>query len=280
MYNEPITSQSNTVFAQDIAALDYFDAHVHLDLMPTAGEVARSASSHNFGFFSCGVSPTDFPNTSKTLTGRANQPTAPGIRIGIGAHPWWIADGQVSKADIEMMLDTISDVRFIGEIGLDFSSRFNDAEVRKRQLHAFKSICRKVAQTPADDAPKILSIHAVKSVDAVLDVLEETKALNRCRAILHWFSGSSDQLHRAILAGCWFSVGEKSLKTGKGREYAKVYPADRLLTETDLPSSEHPACSIEDLLAGIERACKGLSQARGYDVQDEVIANAATLFGA
>ena len=38
--------------------------------------------------------------------------------------------------------------------------------------------------------------------------------------------------------------------------------------------------SIDDLLAGIERACKGLSQARGYDVQDEVIANAATLFGA
>ncbi|MFC2377328.1 MAG: TatD family deoxyribonuclease, partial [Lancefieldella sp.] len=60
---------------------------------------------------------------------------------------------------------------------------------------------------------------------------------------------------------------------------AKVYPKDRLLTETDLPSSAHPACSIDDLLAGIERACKGLSQARGYDVQDEVIANAATLFG-
>ncbi len=280
MYNEPPTSQSNTVSAQDIAALNYFDAHVHLDLMSTAGEVARSVSSHNFGFFSCGVSPTDFPNTSKTLTGRANQPTAPGIRIGIGAHPWWIADGRINNADIEMMLDTISDVRFIGEIGLDFSSRFNDAEVRKRQLHAFKSICRKVAQTPADDAPKILSIHAVKSVDAVLDVLEETKALNRCRAILHWFSGSSDQLHRAVLADCWFSVGEKSLQTSKGREYAKVYPADRLLTETDLPSSAHPACSVEDLLAGIQRACKRLSQARGYDVQDEVIANAATLFGA
>ena len=274
MHSEPPTPQSNTVPAQDIAALDYFDAHVHLDLMPTAGEVARSASSHNFGFFSCGVSPTDFFNTSKTLTGRANQPTAPGIRIGIGAH------GRINNADIEMMLHTISDVRFIGEIGLDFSSRFNDGEVRKRQLQAFKSICLKVAQTPTSNAPKILSIHAVKSVDAVLDVLEETKALNRCRAILHWFSGSSDQLHRAVLAGCWFSVGEKSLKTGKGREYAKVYPADRLLTETDLPSSAHPACSIDDLLAGIERACKGLSQARGYDVQDEVIANAATLFGA
>ena len=280
MHSEPPTPQSNTVPDQDIAALDYFDAHVHLDLMPTAGEVARSASSHNFGFFSCGVSPTDFFNSTKTLTGRANQPTAPGIRIGIGAHPWWIADGRINNTDIEMMLDTISDVRFIGEIGLDFSSRFNDTEAQKRQLQAFKSICLKVAQTPASDAPKILSIHAVKSVDAVLDVLEKTKALNRCRAILHWFSGSSDQLHRAILAGCWFSVGEKSLKTGKGREYAKVYPADRLLTETDLPSSKQPACSLEDLLASLKRGCKGLSQARGYDVCSEVVANAAALFGA
>lgn len=280
MYNEPPTSQSSTLPAQDIAALDYFDAHVHLDLMSTAGAVARSASSHKFGFFSCGVSPTDFFSSTKTLTGKANQPTAPGIRIGIGAHPWWIADGRVSEADIEMMLNAISDVRFIGEIGLDFSSRFNDVEVRKRQLHAFKSICRKVAQTPASDAPKILSIHAVKSADTVLDILEDTGAFNRCRAILHWFSGSSDQLHRAILAGCWFSVGEKSLKTGKGREYAKVYPADRLLTETDLPSSAHPACGIEDLLASLKRACKGLSQARGYDVCSEVVANAAALFGA
>lgn len=280
MYNEPPTSQSSTLPAQDIAALDYFDAHVHLDLMSTADAVARSASSHNFGFFSCGVSPTDFFNSTKTLTGRANQPTAPGIRIGIGAHPWWIADGRVSKADIEMMLDTISDVRFIGEIGLDFSSRFNDVEVRKRQLQAFKSICLAAAHASSGDAPKVLSIHTVKSADTVLDVLEETKALTRCRPVFHWFSGSSDQLQRAIKAGCWFSVGEQSLKTGKGREYAKVYPAHRLLTETDLPSSKQPACSLEDLLASLKRTCKGLSKARGYDVRPEAVANAAALFGA
>ena len=47
-----------------------------------------------------------------------------------------------------------------------------------------------------------------------------------------------------------------------------------------LDATPESARNIEDLLAGIERACRGLSQARGYDVQDEVITNAATLFGA
>lgn len=279
----PDTSQVRfdaTLPSPDIASLDYFDAHVHLDLMSTAPELARSALAHRVGFFSCGVSPADFPRITETIAGTAGCSVASGIRIGLGAHPWWISDGRVGEADLELMLDAISEQRFIGEIGLDFSSRFNVAEMQECQLRAFKSICLAAARTSSDDAPKVLSIHTVRSADTVLDVLEDTGALTRCRPVFHWFSGSSDQLQRAIKAGCWFSVGEQSLKTGKGREYAKVYPAHRLLTETDLPSSKQPACSLEDLLASLKRTCKGLSKAREYDVRPEAVANAAALFGA
>ena len=116
-------------------------------------------------------------------------------------------------------------------------------------------------------------------VDAVLDILEQTGAAQACIPIIHWFSGSSDELQRAIKLGCWFSVGEMSLKTKRGREYAKVYPKDKLLTETDLPSSDHTDIDALDIVDSLKRALLGLSEARGYSVQSEVMANAAGVFG-
>lgn len=99
-----------------------------------------------------------------------------------------------------------------------------------------------------------------------------------CIPIIHWFSGSSNELQRAIKHGCWFSIGEMSLKTKRGREYAKVYPKDKLLTETDLPSSDYTDISAADIVDSLKRALSGLSEARGYSVQTEVMANAAGVF--
>ena len=70
-----------------------------------------------------------------------------------------------------------------------------------------------------------------------------------------------------------------SLKTKRGREYAKVYPQDKLLTETDLPSSNQTDIGAADIVDSLKRALLGLSEARGYSVQSEVMANAAGVFG-
>ena len=70
-----------------------------------------------------------------------------------------------------------------------------------------------------------------------------------------------------------------SLKTKRGREYAKVYPKDKLLIETDLPSSDQTDIDALDIVDSLKRALLGLSEARGYSVQSEVMANAAGVFG-
>ena len=252
--------------------LAYFDAHVHANLMDSPLNVARSSHDAGLAFFTCGVTPHDYLELAPQLTQN-------NIRVGLGAHPWYISDGRVTEKDIELLLELMGETPYIGEIGLDFSSRYCVDGLQELQVKAFTQICARAAELSRNSQPRVLSMHTVRSVDAVLDILEQTGAAQACVPIIHWFSGSSDELQRAIKLGCWFSVGEMSLKTKRGREYAKVYPKDKLLTETDLPSSDHTDISAADIVDSLKRALSGLSEARGYSVQTEVMTNAAGVFG-
>lgn len=252
--------------------LTYFDAHVHANLMNSPLNVARSSSEVGLGLFTCGVTPQDYLKLAPRLT-------QDNIRVGLGAHPWYISDERVTQKDIELLLELMEQTSYIGEIGLDFSSRYCVDGLQELQVKAFTKICARAAELSHNSQPRVLSMHTVRSVDAVLDILEQTDAAQACIPIIHWFSGSSDELQRAIKLGCWFSVGEMSLKTKRGREYAKVYPKDKLLTETDLPSSDHTDIDSTDIVDSLKRALCGLSEARGYSVQCEVMANAAGVFG-
>ena len=252
--------------------LTYFDAHVHANLMDSPLNIARSSNEAELGLFTCGVTPHDYLELAPQLTQN-------NIRVGLGAHPWYISDGRVTEKDIELLLELMGETPYIGEIGLDFSSRYCVDGLQELQVKAFTQICARAAELSRNSQPRVLSMHTVRSVDAVLDILEQTGAAQTCVPIIHWFSGSSNELQRAIKLGCWFSVGEMSLKTKRGREYAKVYPKDKLLTETDLPSSNHTDISSADIVDSLKRALSGLSEARGYSVQSEVMANAAGVFG-
>lgn len=252
--------------------LTYFDAHVHANLMDSPLNVARSSHDAGLAFFTCGVTPHDYLELAPQLT-QGN------IRVGLGAHPWYISDGRVTEKDIELLQELMGETSYIGEIGLDFSSRYCVDGLQDLQVRAFTKICERASNLSQDSKPRVLSMHTVRSVDAVLDILEQTGAAQACIPIIHWFSGSSEELQRAIKLGCWFSVGEMSLKTKRGREYAKVYPKDKLLTETDLPSSDHTDIDSAYIVDSLKRALSGLSEARGYSVQTEVMANAAGVFG-
>ena len=255
-----------------MSSLTYFDAHVHANLMDSPLNVARSSNETELGLFTCGVTPHDYLELVPQLT-------QDNIRVGLGAHPWYISDGRVTEKDIELLLELMGETPYLGEIGLDFSFRYCVDGLQELQVKAFTKICARAAELSRNGQPRVLSMHTVRSVNAVLDILEQTGASQACVPIIHWFSGSSDELQRAIKLGCWFSVGEMSLKTKRGREYAKVYPKDKLLIETDLPFSDHTNISSADIVDSLKRALIGLSEARGYSVQTEVMANAAGVFG-
>lgn len=236
------------------------DAHCHLDWEAAPAAVARACGQRGVALACCTVTPQAF------LAARGALAAAPNVVLGVGAHPWWVADGRVGKQDVELVAELAAEAPLVGEVGLDFSPTRSDAAGNQAQVRALTRIC--VAAAGAGGGPagqRAISLHAVRSAGACLDVLEATGAAARCRCVMHWFSGSSDELGRALRLGCSFSVGERMLGTRRGREYARQLPAARLLLETDLPDGAGQGVGAEGLLASLDRALTALAQVRGVD---------------
>ena len=139
-----------------------FDAHCHLDLMAHPDAVADEATALGLGLFDCGVDPRDFAS----VHGRTCRP--PTVIKGIGLHPWWLADERCGNAEIDLLCQIAAQERFVGEVGLDFSTRFAGSE--PLQIQALDRLCDTLMQHPLTG--RVISIHAVRSAGAVLDVLE------------------------------------------------------------------------------------------------------------
>ena len=227
----------------------FVDMHCHLDLMTNGVEIARAAHAEGIGFFCTTVTPVD------AIDARERFSTCANVRVGSGLHPWWLADGTCGDADVGLLEELAARARYIGEVGLDAGKR--GAESIEAQAAAFERTMRTVSEHP-------LPIHAIRSASRALDILEHTGAARSATCILHWFSGTSDELWRAVRLGCLFSINEHMLATKRGREYARILPGDRLLLETDAPPQlgnpyrldaiEHSLASTLEQLAQIRRA--------------------------
>ena len=159
----------------------------------------------------------------------------------------------------------------IGEIGLDFGWRH--AASREMQTTMFESI----ASWSAERGGKLLSLHSIKAAGETLDVLERSGALEACTCVFHWFSGASDQLKRAVDAGCYFSCGPRMLATKRGREYVKAIPAPRLLLETDAPPEQGQVYSYEELRRGLEDVATSVAAIKGPESLETISQTAQAL---
>ncbi|SDC30275.1 TatD family hydrolase [Parafannyhessea umbonata] len=238
-----------------------FDAHCHLDFMSNMEEVARDAAADGLHVLATTVTPQGYLRTRDALAG------LPNVSVAVGAHPWWVADGRLSTADVEAAADLAGTTRLVGEVGMDFSPKHVPEGSKDVQRAAFRRICAAAAAGSDPARPTVMSIHSVRSAAEVLDVLRTTGCLERCRCVFHWFSGSSDELHAAVVAGCWFSVNPMMLRTRRGREYARQVPLRRLLTETDLPPGEDVPFSAAQIEAALQECLAGIAEARGCDAE-------------
>lgn len=252
-----------------------FDAHCHLDLMTYPNAVADETAAIGLGVFDCGVDPRDFAAAKK----RASR--YPNIIAGVGLHPWWLADGRCGPAEVNLLCEVTAQERYIGEVGLDFSARFAGSE--PLQMQALDRLCDTLVQRPL--AGRVISIHAVRSAGAVLDVLESHGLLipnpDSPAIIFHWFSGTSDELTRARNAGCYFSVNERMLASKRGREYARQIPLDRLLLETDAPAEANAETSAQSLIRSLIRTSERIASPKNCaakHIESEVLANAHSVF--
>lgn len=240
-----------------------FDAHCHLDWAADPEGVAAGLETASTACLACTVTPDGYLAARRRLAGCSN------VLLGAGLHPWWLANGTCGEKDVRLLCELLPEVSLIGEIGLDFSPRRSNAASNELQVRAFRLICAAAAfSSGGKRAPALLSIHAVGSAEVALDVLEATGVLAKCNCVLHWFSGTSDDLARARHLGCWFSMGERMLATRRGREYARQMPANRLLLETDLPEQAGSELAADTLLSSLGRARAALAQARGLEADE------------
>lgn len=256
--------------------LQLFDAHCHLDLMAHPDAVADEATTLGLSLFDCGVDPRDFARAKKRACNRSN------IFSGIGLHPWWLADGRCGTDEINLLCEVAAQERLIGEVGLDFSARFAGSE--PLQTRALDRLCDTLVQHPLTG--RVISIHAVRSAGAVLDVLESHGLLipnpDSPAIIFHWFSGTSDELARARNAGCYFSANERMLASKRGREYVRQIPLDRLLLETDAPAEANTETSARQLADSLARASKVITQLKTRDagsIESIILENSHSIFG-
>ena len=237
------------------------DAHVHLDFMANAEQVASDARSADIALFANTVTPDGWAAAQARFSNFGN------VHVGWGMHPWRIGDTPAST-----MPSIPENVRFVGEVGLDFSRRHE--ETRVAQLDVFQTI----ASTCAEQGGKIISIHSVHAARETLDILESCGALESCTCLLHWYTGPSDQMKRAIVAGCYFSVGPRMVATAKGREYVKAIPAKQLLLETDAPPGQNVDYSLAELQAELDVVSQAIASIKGEGALETIDSTFTRLF--
>ncbi len=249
-----------------VESREFFDAHAHMSFAPDVASFASWFTECFAGAFSTTVSPADYCFAQQALA------SFPKIKVGVGAHPWWVAQGKISDEDKALLPGLVASARYIGEVGLDFGKNglaksifATDEQTKQAQIEVLRTIFAAAKKSPAPSViegagetkdGRVFSFHAVRGADVIMDMLEEYELLEDNTIIFHWFSGSSAQLKRARDLGCFFSVNAFMLQTKRGREYAKAIPLDRLLIETDLPEETPIDACVEN-----SQACKQATEA-------------------
>ena len=142
-----------------------------------------------------------------------------------GIHPWY--PGEWGPDTEARLRDILSEDRAaqVGEIGLD-----SKRGVLKEQVAAFEA-----QLSIAESEDRIASIHMIGTEKEVLDIL---RAKPHGRAILHSY-GSDSYAKPFAEEGCYFSISPRILSRSeiRVRRLLEALPADRVLIETDAPST-------------------------------------------
>jgi TatD DNase family protein len=203
-----------------IARTRLVDFHCHLDLYPDFEQLASECERANVFTLAVTTTPRAWPRN------RAVAAATKHVRAALGLHPELVFERADELAIWEQHLP---EARYIGEVGLDASPGFYKSfDVQRR-------VFQKILRACARSGDKILTLHSVRAVTPVLDMLAAHLPLTRAKTVLHWFTGTKVEAQRACDLGCYFSINGEMLKNDRHRKTVAALPLDRLLTETDGP---------------------------------------------
>ncbi len=248
-----------------MAICDLFDMHCHLAFSPDIHAAAVDMRQQGIGCLCATVTPDEYRLASLGLAEELCR--NPYLKLGVGLHPWWLADGSCGTDAVDKLATYLTQTRFIAEVGLDFAPR--RAESAWRQRTAFARIAKAARG-------KVLSVHAVKSAGVALDLMESMGLIGThapafsedgkgTSVIFHWFSGSPSELSRAIDSGCYFSINPRMLATKRGRSYVQSIPEKQLLLESDLPPAAGEALNAAEVRGLLENSLGQMADLRSCE---------------
>jgi TatD DNase family protein len=189
------------------AELPPLDCHAHISTDVTAAQVAALGGAQLFGMT------RSLSEASAALTeGHLSIVWACGVHPGLASA--------IDAFDARRFESVVSRFAVVGEVGLDRRAGRLD-----RQQEVLSDILRITAREPV-----LISIHSAGATGKVLDLLERHRPAG---PILHWFLGGQDEVTRAAKLGAFFSAN-----ASMPLERLGLLPVDRVLPETDFPSSK------------------------------------------
>ena len=200
--------------------MEIYDLHCHIDLMPSMVSFASETNKAGIGIFAVTTTPKAYEKEITMLKQFDN------IKVGLGLHPQLVSE---RYGELSLLEQLIGSADYIGEIGLDFNKKFYAS--KEKQIEVFELIIKWCSNI----GKKTISIHSVHSDKTMLDILEKHDCVKKNKCILHWFSGTQVQLHRAVQMGCFFSINGAMIKSPNGRKLIKNIPSENILIETDAP---------------------------------------------
>ncbi|WP_434131219.1 TatD family hydrolase [Sporomusa sphaeroides] len=225
----------------------YMDAHMHFDLYKDRKSIANYIEQS--GSYTIAVTnlPALFERYYSEYQGYKY------MKIALGFHPELAYKYQ---EQLPVFLRNIDNTRYIGEIGLDFSTR--DFENRQIQIKIFTEIIQKCSERKN----KIISVHSRKAQKDVLEILKEFQG----NVILHWYSGSIKEIAIAVDRGYYFSINHQMFRSDSGRKNIDAIPLNRILIESDAPFT----ISLKDKynLFFINEIYSCLEKSKGLDLEE------------
>lgn len=215
--------------------MDYlYDTHYHLDLQKDRSAAIREIEEKQIYTISVTNLPDLFRKESVEVASKY-------ICFALGFHPELIHQ---YKSQISLMWDLLPEVRYIGEVGLDYV----DIAFKKEQVEFFTELIERCR----NDEKKMLTIHSRKAVKDVLTIVGKSF---KFKPILHWFTGSLTELKAAVENGYYFSVNGAMMKSKRFLDMLPMIPSTRILLETDSPFTYYNG-SHSNTLSGIAQELK------------------------
>lgn len=236
------------------------DTHCHIDLYKNPAEVVRETERSGVYTIAVTNAPFVFKHTAELVAGCRY------VRAAAGLHPELVA---THGNQIEMLRPLLKQTRYVGEIGLDYTT--TDENLRRRQRDVFE----RILSWCADEEDKILTIHSRR---AAADVISMVGNSFQGAAILHWFTGAAKEVEKAAAYGMYFSVNPAMVSSSKGRSLISAMPVDRVLTESDGPFVKVSGreCKPENISSVVNELAR-LWNLPARQVQDRIYENFRSL---